>query len=94
MIDAGMIGLMVKPYAPGIEARRAILRELRRRELANEPEPSIRALALVAGLSRRQTDRYLEEMVDAGLLSMLRRMGRGGAAVGLTDAGRLAADIG
>lgn len=91
MIDATIAPM--KPYRPGIEARRAILQELRRRELADEPAPSIRALALSACLSRRQIDRYLEEMTDAGLLTMVRRMGRGGAVVGLTDAGRLSADI-
>lgn len=77
--------LAMKAYRPGVEARRAILKELRRRELAGEPAPSIVELKLLAGGAYR----HVRTMRDAGLLTT--RRGNKGY-IALTDAGRIAAD--
>lgn len=79
---------MVKPYRPGVEARRAILRELRRRELAGEPAPSALALAAALGMSKSAVNRYVLSMVEWGWMTT--RAGRRGG-VFLTDEGRIAA---
>lgn len=81
--------VMTRPYRPGIEARRAILRELRRRELAGDTPPSLRDLAESIGLSTGGTHRHIRTMRDAGLLTT--RRGNSGY-IALTDAGQLAAD--
>lgn len=80
---------MVKPYRPGVEARRAILMELRRRELAGEPAPSLSELADAIGMSTGGTHRHVRTMRDAGLLTT--RRGNSGY-IALTDSGQIAAD--
>lgn len=89
MIDGTIIAGMTRPYRPGVEARRAILLELRRRELAGEPAPSLSELAATAGLSTGGAHRHVRTMRDAGLLTT--RRGQSGY-IALTDAGRIAAD--
>lgn len=90
MIDAGIMGAMTRPYRPGVEARRLILRELRRRELAGEPAPSAVALAAALGAPRSTTDMHVGTLRRLGWVT--RTTGRT-AAVTLTDAGRNAADM-
>lgn len=77
--------VVMKAYRPGVEARRAILRELRRRELAGEPAPSLADLKLLMGGAYR----HVRTMRDAGLLTT--RRGNKGY-IALTEAGRIAAD--
>jgi DNA-binding MarR family transcriptional regulator len=79
---------MVKAYRPGVEARHAILRELRRMELARLPAPSVVTLAAALGEPRSTTDHHVVAMVRMGWLT--RTTGRT-AAVYLTDIGRNAA---
>lgn len=81
--------VMTRPYRPGVEARRLILRELRRRELVGEPAPSLRDLAAAIGMSTGGAHRHVRTMRDAGLLTT--RRGQSGY-IALTDAGQLAAD--
>lgn len=78
----------MKPYKPGILAKQAILRELRRRELAGEPPPSVVALAVALGEPRSSTDHHVAAMAAMGWVTRTR--GRT-AAVSLTDFGRIAA---
>lgn len=78
----------MKAYKPGIAARQAILRELRRRELAKLPAPSAVALAVAVGEPRSSTDHHIAAMVRMGWVT--RTTGRK-AAVYLTDLGRNAA---
>ena len=79
---------MVKAYGPGIRARREILRELRRREDADEPV-SVDALAEGTGLPRGTVARHLAILRRACLIKT--RHGHGGG-IWLTDAGRIATD--
>lgn len=81
---------MVKPYKPGVDARRAILRELRRRELAGEPAPSTRELAPIVGLGPTSIWRHVASMRAMGWASVT--TGRTGA-VYLTEEGRNAASM-
>lgn len=81
-------GAMTKLYKPGAEACRAILRELRRRELAGEPAPSAVALARDLGMSRSSVQRFVGMMAGWGWMTT--RQGRHGG-VALTDEGRIAA---
>ena len=81
---------MVKPYRPGVEARRAILKELRRRELAGEPAPSAVLVASVLGMPRTTVSRHVENLRRLGWASTT--TGRS-AVITLTDAGRNAADM-
>lgn len=78
---------MVKPYRPGIEARRAILRELRRRLDSDEPPATSRQLAEVAGLSAGQCWQHLRTLMDAGLVA---RNPKRRAGYILTPAGEIA----
>ncbi len=87
MIDATIAG-MTKPYRPGVESRRAILLELRRRELAGEPAPTALALASTLGMSRSSANRFILSMAEWGWMTT--RAGRNGG-VFLTDEGRIAA---
>lgn len=75
----------------GDRARLAILAELRRRERAGEDAPSMRQLADAIVRSYRQTRRYLGHLREAGLVDWEDRIGRSGASIRLTDAGRLVA---
>ena len=81
---------MVKPYKPGVDARRAILLELRRRELAGEPAASMRALAAVVNLGSTSVWRHVASMRKMGWVSTT--PGRTGA-VRLSEEGRNAADM-
>ena len=85
--DAATLSNM-KAYKPGILAKQAILRELRRRELAKLPPPSVVALAAALGEPRSSTDHHVAAMVTMGWVTRTR--GRT-AAVSLTDVGRTAA---
>lgn len=79
---------MVKPYRPGVEARDAILRELRRREDAGEPT-TVRAIALALGMKRSTAALHMATLRDAGLV--MAHPGRIGRHE-LTLAGRIATD--
>ncbi len=89
----GTIGPMVKPYRPGIEARRAILRELRRRELAGEPAPSINQLAAAIDLTYTPTRQHLIHLAADGLIEWAPTRGSRTAGPRLSAAGRHAADL-
>ena len=78
----------MKAYKPGVLAKQSILRELRRRELAKLPPPSVVALAAALGEPRSSTDHHVAAMVTMGWVTRTR--GRT-AAVSLTDIGRTAA---
>lgn len=80
---------MVKPYRPGASTRRAILLELRRRELAGERAPTLAELATVAGVTTSTARRQTVTMASAGLIHS---RFYGYRATRLTEAGRLAAD--
>lgn len=80
-------------YKPGQDARVAVLLELLRREDAGIAPPTLRELGTVTGKSYRQARRYLHDMRNAGLLAYPDAVGRSGALVTLTDAGRLAARL-
>lgn len=81
---------MVKPYRPGVAARRAILQELRLRELAGEPAPSAAKLARESGWPRSTISFHVVNLVRLGWATVT--TGRNGA-IQLTDAGRNAADM-
>lgn len=85
-----MLATMVKPYRPGVEARRAILLELRRRELAGEPAPSASELARALDWPRTNVTFHVARLRRLGWATATR--GRY-AHVMLTDAGRNAAEL-
>lgn len=80
----------MKAYKPGVEARRAILKELRRRELAGEPAPSAARLARELSWPRSTLDEHVTTMVRLGWAT--RTIGRN-AAIHMTDTGRQVADM-
>lgn len=88
MIDGTIIAGMTRPYRPGVEARRAILLELRRREDAGLP-CTVRALATALGMPRSTAAEHLATMRDAGLVVAI--AGRKGGHR-LTMAGKIATD--
>lgn len=81
---------MVKPYRPGVEARAAILGELRRREDAGLTV-TVRALAEALRMKRSTLADHLATMRRAGLV--VANPGRNGGHK-LTDAGKIATDGG
>lgn len=93
--EAGVVEspIMTRPYRPGVEARRAILLELRRRELAGEPAPSIYALARAVGLTYSPTRRHLSLLAADGLIAWTPTRGSHSAGATLLPAGRHAADL-
>lgn len=88
MIDGTIIAGMTRPYRPGVEARRLILRELRRRENAGAPA-TVRAIAEAVGMPRSTAAEHLATLRDAGLVVAI--AGRNGGHK-LTDAGKIATD--
>lgn len=83
-------GTMVKPYKPGIEARDAILREIRRREDAGEKPPTTRELAALIGRAHTTAMRHVRTLERVGLVQ---HVGRGrNQETHLTEAGRIATD--
>lgn len=81
---------MVKPYRPGVEARDAILRELRRREDAVLPT-TVRALADALDMPRSTVAFHLATLRRAGMVrANPGRLGR----YELTESGRIATDGG
>lgn len=79
---------MTKLYRPGVDARRAILLELRRRELAGKPAPSAVALAADFGVPRSTLQRHVATLARWGWVTT--RAGRAGCIL-LTEEGRSAA---
>lgn len=79
---------VMKAYKPGIEARSAILRELRRREDAGEPT-TVRALAEALDMKRSTVAFHLATLREAGMVKAnTGRMGRHE----LTNSGKIATD--
>lgn len=91
--ETGTIGAMVRAYRPGIEARRAILAELRRREIAAEAPPGVRELGRKVDQTLRPLRAHLAHLTRDGLVTVTQGRGRTPGAVSLTDAGRHAADL-
>lgn len=77
----------------GVTARRKILAELRRGELARERPPSILALADACGMAYTPTRNQLVHLADAGLILWAPTRGRRSAGAVLTQSGRAAADL-
>ena len=85
--------MTVRPSRPGNEARRKILAELRRGELARERPPSIYALAKAIGLTYTPTRVHLSHLSEAGLIYWAPTRGQQNAGPVLTPAGRMAAGL-
>lgn len=87
--DAATLAAM-KAYRPGVEARRAILRELRRREDSGERPPSLADLALIlGGVEESTASRHLSTLRNAGLIVRDPQRYRSWR---LTNAGKIATD--
>lgn len=84
-----------KPDHRGVTAQRAILAELRRRELAEPPEdaPGVRELARALGQGYTPTRHHVVYLVESELIEVVPGRGRSPGMVTLTKAGRTAADL-
>ena len=89
-VESCTMSFVVKPYRPGVEARAALLRELRRRESDRAPAPSAARLARELSWPRSTLDEHVTTLCRLGWTT--RTIGRNGA-IHLTDAGRNAADM-
>lgn len=69
-------------YEPGIKARRAILRELDRRETAGLPSPSLILLGELLELRPSTVREHVNILIKAGMIA------RSGHRLALTDCGR------
>ena len=82
--------VMVKAYEPGVEARKAIMAEIRRREDAGEDPPTTRELASLIRRSQPTALDHVHTLLGAGLLEQ-RGKGRHKKTY-LTNAGRICTD--
>lgn len=94
-VAAGTILVMAerRPDRRGLAARRAILIELRRRELADEPPPGVRELARLIGQGYTPTRHHVGYLLSGELVRVEPGRGRRPGRVTLTTAGRQAADL-
>ena len=82
--------VMVKAYEPGVEARKAIMAEIRRREDAGEDPPTYRELGARIGRSYTTAREHVKTLVEVGLLQ---QSGEGrNRKVALTASGRICTD--
>lgn len=79
-----------KPDHRGVTARTAILRELRRREDAGLPAPTMRQLAAVTGASHASAILHVRTLAAAGLVEQRGELRH--RRPYLTPAGRIATD--
>lgn len=82
-----------KPDHRGLAVQRAILAELRRRELEELDPPGVLALARAIGRTSRPVRNQLAELVEDGLVTVSPNRGRVPGQVKLTPAGRRSADL-
>lgn len=85
-VHVSTITPMVRATRPGVVARRAILRELRRRAGADLDAPTYAELSAVTGLGPSSIALHLRTLAKAGLIE------RVNGALTLTEAGRIATD--